>query len=119
MKHLTAVFFFCLLTYACEEIIEVEDISQDDVVVLAPTNNSILNANTITFSWEALDFSDSYRLQIARPGFSDAVQIEVDTLINSTSFNVSLLAGSYQWRIKAINSAYETAYKTQSFTIED
>lgn len=70
-----------IVVFSCDDIIEVEDISQKTVAVLAPTNNSVIANSTVTFSWGALNDADQYRLQISTPTFSDATQIVVDSLV--------------------------------------
>lgn len=117
-KFLKYLLLFGLL-FSCSEVIEVKDISNDLVVILAPVNNSVLQTSTVNFSWEALDFAETYKLQIAKPDFETAQTIVEDTIVSVTEFSKTLEASSYQWRIKAINSAYETAYSTQNLSIED
>jgi len=119
MKKILLITIFIICIISCEEIIEVNDISQDQVIVLAPTDSSIITNNNIRFSWQELDFATTYRLQIAHPNFMSAIQIEEDTLLNSSSFEKTLETGNYEWRVKALNSAYETEYQTQSFSIEE
>lgn len=109
------VLFLC----NCEQIIEVEDISNDMVVVLSPVNNTTLTATDVNFTWESLDFAESYQLQIAQPNFEAAEVFVIDTLISSNNFVKPLLTANYQWRVRAINFAYQTQYSTQNLTIED
>ena len=115
--------FFCtvlaLFSIACEEVLVVEDISQDSVVVLAPTSNSILAEGSVTFSWSELLDAEQYRLQLATPTFENASQILLDSLITTTSFSKTLEFGNYEWRIRAENSEYQTAYTIQNFTVEE
>ena len=108
-----------LLVLACEELLLEDDISDDKVEVLAPSNNTTLSATSVVFTWEPLEFADAYHLQVATPNFQAAVQVVEDTLIGQTNFAKTLVPANYQWRVKALNSAYETAYTTQSFTVED
>jgi hypothetical protein len=108
-----------ILGFACEEIIEVDDISNDIVVVLAPVDDITINNTAVNFSWEALEAAETYHLQVALPNFNSAEEIVLDTLVSSTNFNQTLLVNEYQWRVKAINSGYETLYTTQNLTIED
>ncbi|MEO1030041.1 MAG: hypothetical protein AAFX55_01490 [Bacteroidota bacterium] len=103
----------------CEELIEVEDISNEAVIVLAPVDNTTLTDNSVGFSWSPLDFAESYQLQVASPNFENAQVIVEDTIVSTTSFTKTLEAGTYQWRIKAINFAYETPFTTQSLNIEN
>lgn len=113
--YLVLVIVFC----SCEEIVEVEDISQEQVTVLAPTDQSVINTTQVRFSWQPVAFAELYQLQVATPNFLEATQITEDTLITSTNFDKILQIGNYEWRIRGVNSAYETRYKIQAFTIED
>jgi hypothetical protein len=117
-KILLALGLFIIVTN-CDDIIEVEDISKDNVTLLAPTNGATLNITNLTFTWQAVDDAESYHIQIATPSFSEALQIVTDSTIVTTSFSTSLEAYNYQWRVRAENSEYQTVYTTQSFTIED
>ena len=118
IKKVTLV-MACLCLYTCEEIIAVEDISELDISILAPTNNATINDASINFSWQPIEFADSYQLQIATPNFEAPLQIVEDTLLTSSSFTKSLLSNDYQWRVRAINSAYQTSYTTQNLSIEN
>lgn len=104
--------------YCCSEIVRVEDISEDTVNILAPTNNAILNTTDVSFNWQDLEDAEEYNIQIANPNFSEALQIVVDTTVTTSSLSKTLYVGSFEWRVKALNSSYETDYTTQSFTIE-
>ncbi|MDG5490654.1 hypothetical protein [Psychroserpens sp. SPM9] len=105
--------------YSCEEIIAVEDISNETVSIMAPTNNATISITSINFSWQPIEFADQYQLQIATPDFESTQQIVADTIISTSSFTKALEANSYQWRVKAINFAYETQFTTQNLIVED
>ena len=104
---------------ACREIILVENISNRTVEVLAPVDNSVLPITNVNFTWEPIEFAEQYHLQVAVPNFFEAQQIVEDTLISQTNFSKTLVPENYEWRVKALNSAYETGYTTQSFRIEE
>lgn len=113
-------FIILLATFcSCEELIEVEDISNETVSVLAPANNSILESTMVNFTWQPIDRAESYQLQVALPNFDNAQTIVEDTIISTTNYTKTLESGNYQWRIKAINFAYETLFTTQNLTIEE
>lgn len=109
--------FLGLFLYSCEEIIMEEDLTDEDLVVLAPSDNVGFNSTSITFSWQALEGANSYVLQIAKPNFDNAVEILLNTEIEETSYTQQLNIGNYQWRIKAKNNSYETPFITRNFTI--
>uniref|UniRef100_UPI00404931EA fibronectin type III domain-containing protein n=1 Tax=Gelidibacter sp. TaxID=2018083 RepID=UPI00404931EA len=124
MKKLEWLFLVVFFIYTCDDITEVEDISERTVTLVAPTNDAILSSGTIHFDWEPIEDAESYRIQIATPDFDAPLQIVADSTLadstaTNTTFSVSLNSGTYQWRVRAQNSDYHTNYTTQSFTVED
>ncbi|SHM97124.1 hypothetical protein [Flavobacterium chilense] len=103
--------------FSCEEILLVDDISKEEVVLIAPGNNVALSSSGVTLSWDYVKNADKYKLQIATPNFDDPQQLVLDTLVSKNSFTRQLNIGKYEWRVKAVNSAYETAYTKRSFQI--
>jgi hypothetical protein len=108
---------FILNFISCEEILMVDDISKKEVALTAPANNAILSFSGITFSWENVESAEKYQLQIAAPNFETPQQIVLDTIVTKNTFTQQLNIGKYEWRVKAVNSAYETAYFKRGFEI--
>ena len=115
MKKVSLV-FLALFIFSCEAVF-VEDISSDTVVLQAPMNSVILTAGNITFSWQLLEAADFYQIQIATPNFQNAMQIIIDSITTENSVVKNLTTGDYQWRVKAINSAYETPHSTTNIVV--
>ncbi|QSW87982.1 hypothetical protein J0383_17110 [Flavobacterium endoglycinae] len=115
IKYLLFAIIFSFVS--CEEILLVDDIYKKEVTLIAPANNSLLSSSGVTFSWEAVESADKYQLQIAIPNFETPKQIVLDTTVTKNSYTQQLNIGKYEWRIKAINSAYETAYFKNSFEV--
>ena len=117
-KPITILLLISILN--CEEIINEQNIANDTLNLSAPSENVIINSDTkIIFNWEALNGATDYQLQIAKPNFANANQILKDTLIQRTDFVLdSLPVSNYEWRVKALNSAYETMYATHGFVVE-
>ena len=115
----TIMMFLSLFCFGCSEIVEVVDISNDQIEIIAPTNNSTLTMTNVNFSWGSIQDAEQYKLQIATPSFEEANQVVLDTTIIATGFNQSLSTGDYQWRVRAENSDYQTQFTTQSFSIEE
>ncbi|WP_299548455.1 fibronectin type III domain-containing protein [Seonamhaeicola sp.] len=118
MKKLL-LFLVFMNVLSCDEIIEVADISDKTVEILAPTNNSVIDATSVSFTWNALEDAESYKLQIATPDFENAVQIVVDSTLANTSFIKTLAPGTYEWRLRAENSGYQTQYTINGFTVSE
>lgn len=101
----------------CDEIFYEEDISNESILLNAPANNSSLTEGDISFHWSIINDASDYRLQIASPNFVSADKILLDTLISSNSFVQALDVNTFQWRVKGINSGYETDYTTHELEL--
>ncbi|MEP0262327.1 hypothetical protein [Dokdonia sp.] len=124
MRKLIALFFVIAGIYGCEDIVSVPDISEDIITVLAPTDGAILENTDVTFTWEEIEFSDQYQIQVAQPTFENANQVVLDTILGDSlqsfrSFTKTLPSEMYQWRVRGLNSNFQTDYTTQSFTLVD
>lgn len=108
----------------CEDILEVPDISNETVAVLAPTEGSVLTTNEVSFNWEEIEEATLYQVQVATPSFVNAAQIVLDSVIREdtlgniqTQINQDIVNGSYQWRVKALNSGFETGFTLSNFQV--
>lgn len=121
-SHIHFFLFAVLLIFiGCEEVISVPDISDENVTVFSPIDDAQLTNNEVAFSWEAVDFSEQYEIQIATPTFENGNEIVLDTTIldslNDRRFTKFLASDNYQWRIRAINSNYNTPFILNSFSV--
>lgn len=122
------IFWICslvLLGWACEDILEVPDISNATVLILAPKDSSVVTTNAVGFNWEKVEEATAYRVQIATPDFENTVQIVLDSIVVEdtlgnvvTRIDQELLNGTYTWRVRAQNSDYETVYSMSSFQVD-
>jgi hypothetical protein len=109
---------------SCEELLEVSDISGEKVTLLAPADSTVVLQANVNFTWNEVFEATSYHVQVAQPSFLAASQIVVDTLVALDStyvgsrFSKTLLDNGYEWRVRALNSAFETEYTTHSFTVQ-
>jgi hypothetical protein len=117
-------FFILFLVFIGCEAVFVEDISNESVILLAPSESSTVSSGDITFRWQLVDQAELYSIQIVSPSFENVNQFVLDTVVSpvdsiqtSRSLTQDLDLGNYQWRVKALNSEYETQYSTVSFTV--
>ena len=55
-----------LVLLSCEEVVNVENISDDTIVLVAPSDAATLARNeSIRFDWERLNAAEEYRLQLS------------------------------------------------------
>jgi hypothetical protein len=108
MKTINKVFLALIIlfaAYSCEDILE-EDITNDMVTTIYPKNNLEIESNAVNFQWNKLDGADDYRIQV----YSSDQNMVLDSLVSTTNFVYTLTPGSYQWRVRGENFAYQTAY---------
>lgn len=117
MKNVFSILVVFLGFIACDAIIEVPDISNETVTVLAPTNGSIVDTTLVNFSWQALEDAKTYQVQVATPSFNAASQMLMDTIVTKTYVSGQFSVNAFEWRVKALNSGYETTYTTQNFSV--
>jgi hypothetical protein len=117
MRNMGLFFLVILVFVACDDIIEVVDISDKTVAILAPTNGSVVHTTLVNFSWQALEDAETYRVQVVTPTFNEAAQILLDTIVTKTYVSGELNINDFEWRVKAVNSGYETPYTTQHFSV--
>lgn len=107
MKTYLKVLALCVsvLSFSCDDILE-EDLTNDIIQTVFPTEGSVIESNVVNFSWNSLDGADDYRVQVY-----DLNQVKVhDTLVNNTSVSLPMTQGGYQWRVRGENSAYQSTY---------
>lgn len=122
MKKLIIGVFGVLFFYSCEDIVSVPDISDDLIILIAPTDDAILETPEVTFTWEEIDFADQYQIQVATPNFNQANQVVLDTILGDSlqtfrNLTTSLVSDNYQWRVRGLNDSFQTDYTTQSFEV--
>lgn len=110
-----SILVLALLLVSCDDFIE-QDISDEIVEVYTPYNGDTVLQGDIHFKWVELEGATHYNLQIVSPNFSQIDEFILDSNISNTEFYQQLNAGKYQWRIKALNNGYETAY-TSNFDL--
>lgn len=120
----STVFVIVVFTLSsCEELLEVRNISGERIILLAPSDSTQVTQSIVNFNWNEIVEATDYRVQVARPSFLEASQIVLDTLVAVDSTYIgplltkNLFDGPYEWRVKALNSDFETEFTTHSFTV--
>lgn len=111
MKTLNKIILISLsvFMFSCDDILE-EDISNDIVQIISPTKDAVIESNVVNFKWNNLKGADKYRIQI----FEKNQVLVLDSLTTKTNLTLPLEAGSYIWRVRAENYAYQSTYSFPS-----
>ena len=93
-----------------------EDLSQQTILLISPSDKDTTNQTFITFQWQTLYNADDYRMEIWSPDFS--ITNIFSTNIVSNSINYSLTEGSYEWGVRGQNSTTNTVYFKRKLYID-
>jgi hypothetical protein len=105
------------LFIGCEDFFE-KDIESSEITLNSPADSARTEVSSITFWWEPVNGATSYQLQVASPNFAAIVKPVLDTTVGTNKFIFTLVPGKYEWRVRALNSAYATGYFYSSFQID-
>ena len=109
-----SLLIFILLSTSCDDVLE-EDITDDTITVISPLENAEFTGNSVQFRWKVIEGAEEYRIQINNTAINTII---LDSLLVSPVFDYILDPGSYQWRVRAENFAYQTAFSfDQNFRV--
>ncbi len=123
-KSLFTIALILMVGMGCQDLLEVTDISNQEVQLLAPSDSTVVVQSEVQFNWTEVYEASQYHVQVASPSFENAAQIVVDSLIvvdstfTSPRISRTLVDAEYEWRVKAMNSDYETEFTVNSFTVD-
>ncbi len=108
----------------CSEIFE-EDISDEEIVIIAPSDGIETTIINQLFMWETVDGAYYYNLRIVTPSFQSTQKLILDTTISAidtvynsdNKFYYTLNPGTYEWRLVAANNSNEITSEIMQLTI--
>ncbi len=122
MKRILLI--LALLAASCDDVFE-KDISRSSVTVVAPVDGVTASSGEVTFLWRATEGARAYKVTVVSPSFAAASTVAADTLMCNDSLSMkltlrlSLVAGDYQWSIRALNDAYATPEQFYTLFVAD
>lgn len=117
VKYSLLFLISAMLFSSCEDFIE-PNIENETIQLLAPKNNLPTVQLTHTFWWDFLDGTEVYNMQIVEGTFASAIQLILDTTLNSNKFDATLPPGSFQWRVRGENNGGQTNYTIFNLVID-
>lgn len=93
------------------------DLRQKTVQLISPADKSSITDKKVTLWWNPTNGATKYNLQVVSPSFASPTRIIYDLWITTNSVTVDLDAGSYEWRVKAVNSISETPFSKWGLNI--
>lgn len=95
------------------------DISSQQIILAAPTDNFITNDDNITFSWNSLLNADDYQLEIHENTWTGNL-VYGPQVTTSISLTTTLPEGTLVWGVQGRNATSNTSttFATQTLTID-
>jgi hypothetical protein len=85
---------------------------------IRPINNAVVNEYPVALLWDRVQMATKYRIQIAKPDFSNSSYILLDSTVVTDNLNYALQDGHYLWRVRGEDDFSYTPYATHSFTVD-
>ena len=104
---------------SCSDIIVPDDIEDETVELIAPSNNLKTSMQTHTFWWEKINAAEGYNLQIVSPDFDNPERLVLDSNIVGDKFTITLADEEYQWRVIGFNEVYESKFDVFDLLIQN
>ena len=117
MNNIRYAVILLVILIGCGEIIE-KDISNKEVVLLAPGDSASIIGDSISLWWEYLDGARSYEVHVVSPSFASPQLVLLDSITDKNLISLKLGPGKYEWEVSALNNGYATNYYYRSFTVD-
>jgi len=103
----------------CGDVFE-EDLTGEELTIVAPPDHWFTTDNTITFIWDEHPDALNYQLQVAQPRFDSLIYLIHDSTVTSsnTSLTLGFTPGSYQWRIRPTNGSSNGDWVVMNLTVD-
>lgn len=102
-------------------VIETDDLTNQQVILLNPSDNLYTNSSSIILNWQNVNVADSYTFELINVTNGESI-VSQQTGITATSLTLpnSLLLSEaeYRWKVKAINSTSQSAFSSRRFYVD-
>ncbi|GAA4276408.1 fibronectin type III domain-containing protein [Aquimarina mytili] len=101
-------------TTAMFTVIESEDFSSTEVILIAPMENEITNTANVDLQWQSITDAKTYRIQL----LNNSDQVIQEEATTTTSISVTFPEGVTKWQVRAENDTQSTLYTTRTLTLD-
>ncbi|MBN1113089.1 MAG: hypothetical protein JXA53_09285 [Bacteroidales bacterium] len=96
---------------------ESKDITENEPVLLQPTNQAIIAKKDIELKWEELEGASEYRIEIHKNDWNGELVLG-PKMVDEITETVTLSDGEYTWGVIAENSTNKSLPATRTLTID-
>lgn len=94
------------------------DLSQEQVILISPTDNYSTNETNPVFSWYQLYNADDYRFEIRTPDWNGSLALNPEIVTGGNYTPTTLPEGTYEWGVQAQNSISNTPFSVRKITVD-
>lgn len=103
--------------WGCKEVFQ-RSLDKVNIVLVAPGNHVVSADSAQNLYWQPVDTNVNYEVEVVTPRFDSVVSLVVDTTLTGNVFVLTLMAGQYQWKVRAFNTVSTTVFSEPwTFTI--
>jgi hypothetical protein len=102
-------------------MVETNDLTTQQVLLVNPSNAVYTNAQTMTFNWQGLKAAETYDFELVNVTSGNIVVNQQTGLTgNTVTLNGAAISqeAEYQWKVRALNSSSTTAFATRTFYLD-
>lgn len=96
------------------------DLTNQLVSLSSPQNNIFTNNPNVTLNWLPLTAAASFNVEVTNSTTGQSAFSTTGVITNSIALTATNLSqdGLYQWKVKAINATSQSAFSTNSFSLD-
>ncbi len=95
-------------------VLESEDFSSTEVLLIAPSDNEITSSASVDLQWQSIADAKTYRVQL----LDDSDQVIEEETTTATSVSFIFPEGITKWQVRAENDTQNTLYTTRTLTLD-
>jgi ribosomal protein S8E len=102
-------------------VVESTDLTNQQIILKNPIDNSYTKNNTLTCNWAALTMADYYEFELLNVTNGETIVFQESNITNPTFIinNTNLSAeAKYKWKVKAVNGTSETPFSSNTFSVD-
>lgn len=104
------------ITYSLQ-VDSTADLSNQQIVLIAPGSSFATNQTGISFSWYSLYNAEDYRFELRNSDWNGSLVIN-PIITTYDTVNLALAEGTYAWGVQAHNSTSNSPFSTRIITID-
>ncbi len=95
-------------------VVESEDFSSNEVLLVAPVDNEVTNSAMVALQWQEVTDATAYRVQL----LDESNAVVQEETVTGTTVSLTFPEGVTKWQVRAENATQNTLYTTRTLTLD-